>query len=60
MNNNYLSMEEIFDQYYDELTRLERDVITTTDYVTTTIKMFTDVADFKDYVKLYFTEDDVY
>lgn len=49
-----LNMIEIFENHYNELTQKERDIITTTDYETAKNTTFESVADFKEYVKIYF------
>ncbi len=49
----HYSMNDIFSEYYKELTQLERDMITSTDYDTANLKMFLDLEDFKEYAKEY-------
>lgn len=48
----WLSMTDIFNEHYNQLTQFERDVITSTDYASANMKMFTSLFDFKDYVKI--------
>lgn len=49
----HYSMNDIFSEYYKDLTQLERDVITSTDYATANCKMFLGLKDFKEYAKEY-------
>ncbi len=53
MKKLYYSMNDIFSEYYKELTQFERDLITSTDYVSANLRMFTSLKDFKDYAKDY-------
>lgn len=48
-----MTMLEIFEKHYNELTQVERDVITTTDLDTATKTTFETLQDYKDYVKEY-------
>ena len=49
-----MTMLEIFEKYYNELTQDERDIITTTDLHTAETLQFESVADFKDYAKVIY------
>ena len=60
MNYKLLSMNEIFERYYNELSQLERDVITTTDLATAELKQFESLADYKEYVETYYNDDDLH
>lgn len=57
MNYKLLSMNEIFEEYYNELSQLERDVITTTDLATAELRQFESLADYKEYVATYYNDD---
>ena len=46
-----MTMIEIFEKYYNELTQDERDTITTTDLHTSEALQFENLADFKEYAK---------
>lgn len=46
-----MTMLEIFEKYYNELTQDERDTITTTDLHTAETLQFDNLSDFKDYAK---------
>lgn len=48
-----MTMLEIFENHYNELTQIERDVITTTDLYSATKTTFDTLQDYKDYVKEY-------
>lgn len=60
MNYKLLSMNEIFERYYNELSQLERDVITTTDLATAELKQFESLANYKEYVETYYNDDDLH
>ena len=48
-----MTMIDLITDHYEELSQLERDVITTTDCYTAEITWFEDVEDFKTYCKEY-------
>lgn len=49
-----ITMKDIFENYYDELTQKERDIITTTDNDYTE---FDSLEDFKNYIAVYYDEE---
>lgn len=53
----WLSMADIFNEHYNQLTQFERDVITTTDLATAEMKQFESLADFREFVNEYYNDD---